>query len=498
MSQPAVVQRYGSFVRGALQLALPMEALREVVPCPRPMALPSDAPGLIGGIDLRGVVVPVLDLQRLLGVEAAASERPCVIVMVHEGTILGLLADSVGSVFAAEPSRLAQVRTSGTLPLLFSACLQVDDAQRVSVLDPAALAALPQLPRVCDPEPGRQMQHGEATPDADAADAAVAAAGTTAVPMMLVRCGAITLAIDAIAVHCTLANPVLRDSVLARGACRGVLDHGGEEVPALDLLALCGIGPQAPAASRQAFVMRLGGGSVAFLVDAVLDIVPTTAADVMALPAFALPRPQLFAGVLPASLVPGMEPAAQPGMAAPCLLLHSAALCADDEVQALASLRSTADAKGGRAGAAGAASPERTMLTYDLDVEIATPLEQVSEILPYAPATSVLGHGGPVMGVMVNRGRSIPVLSLGQLHAASDWAPGPSASVLVVESGDDLVGFAVAGLKAIEPSAWQPTLQHGGLSGGSRPMALVGEGAQQRMLPVLDLRQLAQGLRQAA
>ena len=138
------------------------------------------------------------------------------------------------------------------------------------------------------------------------------------------------------------------------------------------------------------------------------------------------------------------------------------------------------------------------MLTYDLDVEIATPLEQVSEILPYAPATSVLRHGGPVLGVMVNRGRSIPVLSLGQLHSASDWAPGPSASVLVVESGDDLVGFAVAGLKAIEPSAWQPTLQHGGLSGGSRPMALVGEGARQRMLPVLDLQQLAQGLRQAA
>lgn len=76
MSDPAVAPRYGSFVRGALQLALPMEALREVVPGAQWIALPSQAPGLVGGIDLRGVVVPVLDLQRLLGQDAGVAERP--------------------------------------------------------------------------------------------------------------------------------------------------------------------------------------------------------------------------------------------------------------------------------------------------------------------------------------------------------------------------------------------------------------------------------------
>jgi len=489
LSDGAVAQRYGSFVRGALQLALPMEALREVVPCARLIALPSQAAGLVGGLDLRGVVVPVLDLQRLLGQDAHTGERPCVIVMVHDGELMGLLADGVGSIFAAEAAQLAPVRSAG--PLLFSGCLQAEGEQRICVLDPAALAALPQLPRVRDPEPGRQML------DADAAGAQAAAAPGAAavVPVLLVRCAGVVLAIDAMAVHCTLANPVLRDSVLARGACRGVLDHGGAELPALDLLALCGIGSLEPADGRQAFVVRRGGGSVAFLVDAVLDIVPTTAADVVALPAFALPRPQLFAGVLPASLVPGAPPETRPGEAAPCLLLNGAALGDDPEVQALAGLRSPApDA----AAAAAQAAATHTLLTYDLDVEMATPLEQVSEILPYAPATSVLGAHGPVLGVMVLRGRSIPVLSLGRLHAGSAWEPGPGARVLVVESGQDLVGFAVSGLRAIEPSPWRLTLQHGGLRGGAHPLALVGEGAQQRMLPVLDLQQLAQGLRQAA
>jgi purine-binding chemotaxis protein CheW len=488
------LQRYGSFVLGELHLALPMEALREVVPCGPLIALPSRAAGVLGGIDLRGVVVPVLDLRQLLGHDVHSSERPCVIVMVHDGDILGLLADRVSGVFAAEAACLASVSAAGDQPLLFSGCLQQDDGSRISVLAPGVLAQLPQVPRVRDPEPGRQMLDSD-TPEAGPS---VVASCDAVVPMMLVRCGGITLAIDAIAVHCTLSDPRLRDSVLAHGACRGVLDYAGAEVPALDLLALCGIGGLGVAVSRQAFVIKLDAGLVAFLVDAVLDIVPTTSADVIALPAFALPRSQLFAGVLPASLLPGVTGDAPAASMAPCLLLDSAALRADEEVLALASVSQADAAAGAAAAKPSTAATTRTLLTYDLDVEMATPLEQISEILPYAPATSIFADGGPKLGVMVNRGRSIPVLCLGQLHSGRAGARTPSASVLVVESEGELVGFLVDGLKAIEPSLWQPELQHACLSGGGQRLALVGAGSCERMLPMLDLRQLAQGLRRAA
>jgi purine-binding chemotaxis protein CheW len=491
----AAPQRYGSFVLGDLHLALPMEALREVVPCDRLIALPCNALGVVGGIDLRGVVVPVLDLRLLLGHEVRAAQRPCVIVMVHQGDMLGLLADAVSGVFAAEPSRLTRVSAAGAQPLLFDGCLHVDDGDRVSVLVPAALAQLPQVPRVRDPEPRRQMLDSETSL---LGPAIVAHGADVVVPMMLVRCGQMALGIDAIAVHCTLSDPHVRDSVLAHGACRGVLDYAATEVPALDLLALCGIGSLAATGPRQAFVIKLDGGMVAFLVDAVMDIVPTTAADVIALPAFTLPRPQLFAGVLPASLLLGAKTQAQQGSVAPCLLLDSASLRLDNEVLALASVGSQVTAGGPPAGRADAVGTERTMLTYDLDVETATPLDQVSEILPYAPASSIFPEDNPMLGVMVNRGRSIPVICLGRLHAGQALARTASASVLVVESEGELVGFVVAGLKAIEPSLWQPELQHAGMAGGSRRLALVGDGLHERMLPVLDLQQLAQGLRQAA
>ncbi len=57
-----------------------------------------------------------------------------------------------------------------------------------------------------DPEPGRNML------DSDTPGSGLAAATScgAVVPMMLVRCGGIALAIDAIAVHCTLSDQRLR------------------------------------------------------------------------------------------------------------------------------------------------------------------------------------------------------------------------------------------------------------------------------------------------
>ena len=82
---------FGGLRIGGLQLALPMSALREVVPCGRLERLPARAEGLLGAIDLRGVLVPVLDLRPLIGLAADPLDWPCVVLVIHDGLILGLL-----------------------------------------------------------------------------------------------------------------------------------------------------------------------------------------------------------------------------------------------------------------------------------------------------------------------------------------------------------------------------------------------------------------------
>ena len=149
--------RYGGFALGAMELALPMSALREVVPLSQLSPLPCRADGVVGGIDLRGVVIPVLDLNVLLGKVAAEAAYPCVIIMVHRERLLGLLADGITGIFTIEPDRLHDITLAGdALPLFCGSVRRLDTDALVSVLSPDALTSVPGVPMVADPEPGRQ------------------------------------------------------------------------------------------------------------------------------------------------------------------------------------------------------------------------------------------------------------------------------------------------------------------------------------------------------
>ena len=82
---------FGGLRIGGLQLALPMSALREVVPCGRLERLPARAEGLLGAIDLRGVLVPVLDLRPLIGLGPEAAP-----MVGASGMLFGLAGVLIG------------------------------------------------------------------------------------------------------------------------------------------------------------------------------------------------------------------------------------------------------------------------------------------------------------------------------------------------------------------------------------------------------------------
>ena len=500
----AAAGAYGGFALGTLQLALPMAALREVLPCSELADLPCPAPCVIGGLALRGTTLPVVDLRLLLGRASPAITFPTVIVMAHGGRLLGLLADSVTGVFEAEPGSFRRALVADATASIYEGGVQRADAHTlVSVLSPAALAALHQVPMAAD-DAACAGSAGPASPDA--LDSAMG------VPMMLMHCGAQSLAVPAMLVRATLSHPEIHASALARGDCLGTLTHNGTEVPVVDLLALCGLGVLDRSASMQAFLIALAAGQVAFVVSDVVDIVRAQPGDIVRLPRFALPRPELFAGALPTVALP-TELAARAGADVnQFLVIDGDALQSNADVVCLsqANTRSETDENGvsgarvdaiGALAAMTAAPGRRSMITYHLAGEKATPLSQVTEILSYAavrPAGAAAAH---VLGFVINRGRSIPVLCLAQLAGLADGADAEPRNVLVVESHGERVGFAVSSLKSIEQADWEPELPDfdarvgpGQTRARGRGLVLVGSGDAERMLPVLDLDRIVGGL----
>lgn len=506
---------FGGFELGGMHLALPMAALREVLPFEKGRPLPSPTRCMIGGIDMRGVVIPVVDLRIVLGLPTPVIDLPCVIIMLHEGKVLGLLAEKVTGIFAAAPGGVHQVSVDDRIAAIFRGGVgRADNGQLVSLLAPAALAALPQVPMVNDPEPARQRVP-------EPGDAGEREEDSRSAPMLLVRCGRVPLAIEAMAVHATLSRPEVQPSVLARGHCKGVIAYAGMKVPAVDLLAMCGLGAIESGVETQAFVMLLPQGYVAFLVNDVLDVVRTGHGGLMQVPGFALPVKGLFAGAIAASALPA-ELTARSGMEAnQFLVIDSQALRGMEAVEDLArantplvalrtgpqksqgALPAREDAASHGTTEAGPGKALRDLITYDLLTETATPLAQIVEILPHSPGIKAFQGGQAMMGLLVHRGRSLPVFCLCTLTSAPEPAVNSESSVLIVDVDGERVGFSVPRLRSIEPSSWEPQLSHNGMAPGqSRAMKLAMVGGSRagegRMLPLLDLQALASDLLQDA
>jgi purine-binding chemotaxis protein CheW len=110
MSPPPSVVNLACFTIGESTYALEVECLREVVRIAEITPLPN-APELIEGvIDLRGHLIPVLDLARVLGSgKASADHRARVAVLDFSGLVFGLWVDAATEVLALDASRLEDV-----------------------------------------------------------------------------------------------------------------------------------------------------------------------------------------------------------------------------------------------------------------------------------------------------------------------------------------------------------------------------------------------------
>jgi purine-binding chemotaxis protein CheW len=97
------------FVVGEVTLAIDVQQVREVARCPVVTPLPK-APGLIEGvIDLRGRVIPVVDLGRaLLGKPIGDDPLARVAVLEAEGLVFGLRVGAIADVLSLEAAALEE------------------------------------------------------------------------------------------------------------------------------------------------------------------------------------------------------------------------------------------------------------------------------------------------------------------------------------------------------------------------------------------------------
>ncbi len=110
--------QYLTFSLGGDQFGVSIERVREILEYAEPTVVPMMPPFLRGVINLRGAVVPIVDLQSRFGRGATSvARRSCFVIteVEHDGAFhpLGILVDAVNEVIAVDRGALEAKPTFG-------------------------------------------------------------------------------------------------------------------------------------------------------------------------------------------------------------------------------------------------------------------------------------------------------------------------------------------------------------------------------------------------
>ncbi|MBV6796163.1 chemotaxis protein CheW [Xanthomonas euvesicatoria] len=111
-------QQYLTFLLGREMFGLGILSIKEIIQYRVPTDVPTMPPALRGVINLRGAVVPVVDLQQRFGRNASAiTKRSCIVIVeiahgqLHQ--VLGLLVDAVSEVLEIAPADIVDTPSFG-------------------------------------------------------------------------------------------------------------------------------------------------------------------------------------------------------------------------------------------------------------------------------------------------------------------------------------------------------------------------------------------------
>lgn len=478
-------RRYGIFSVGDSLLALDIDCLREVVPCPALTIMPGRHPALQGCFNLRGVLVPVLDLRVLMSSGSESAGLHNVVIVATRNRLLGLLASDVRHVVECEAQKIGDSDAGHIIAGGFT--LEGDD-RPVSVIDAERLCDLPGIPST-----GSRGEGGRTTADAEAEESGR--------HLMLMASGGVPLAIDATVVHTIILNPVIEDSPMKSGYCLGIIRYQNLRIPVIKLLGALGL-EHVNAPPRQAFIIRYAEGFIAFTIEDIYDVVKLKRYRPLPVPEQSFKTPSCFTGVVPIEDMPPDTMAIQQCPQGQFLLIaheHIQQKKSFIDIARMALPDKESQGDGLLAGHETGKGNTTQVLTIDVNGEVACPVVQVVQILPWSEKKMLLGLGCDQAGLVVSRDQAIPTYCLSALLGVPLSPISDTASILVIETEHGVIGFSVPRLITIDHGRLIPDadkVDHP-LTGALYAQAIRGHvviqsGTSSRLLAMLDLVKLAE------
>jgi purine-binding chemotaxis protein CheW len=408
------LQMFASFSLGTTELAISVTSLQEVVNLPEKITQVPLAPSyLMGLFNLRGVVIPIVDVARLLGLESDKNANNKKIAIVSSDKVrIGLLFDGTSEILNVQDQDISPFEDTGDKKSVIRSVLKLNGGDRlVEVIDPLSLIQIENMPAILD-----QSRHQLVE---------VSRKKSKRCQCITFHSGALEFGLEISAIREIIRVPEIKRSVLAVDYCIGMVNLRGSIIPILDFQKFLKIEREKTSDrdSERIVVLKLKNVQVGFLVDSVDSIVTFFEEEVLPIPLFKQEKIEMMRGMLPHRETTNV------------IFLNDEKILSDDEILEITRGHNSLYGKneGQDQEAKKRASDRKPYMSFKLDHLLSTRLSAIDEI---AKVNEELMHppGYPsyVIGMMKMRGEVVTIIDLRSYYGMKPVVDPMNSRLLVV------------------------------------------------------------------
>ncbi|PXW98011.1 purine-binding chemotaxis protein CheW [Sphaerotilus hippei] len=282
--------QFVTFALAGEMFAVPMGPVQEIIRVPVVAQLPLAPDTLDGLANLRGRVLPLINLRRLFGCEARDNDDATRAVVINLGQPLGFVVDRVASVVSVEPGQIEPASSISSVVAadFITGVIRQDqdrnDQRLLLVLDFARLIEQ-EFSQVAQRGDSRRLEMGEVHGTADGADDDEDHAGSEELRLVSFAVAEQEYAVDIAHVHEIVQLPE-RITALPNtaGHVLGVISLRQRLLPLVSLRSMFGLPVLHAQEQHRIVVIALPGGSqVGLVTDSVKEVlsVPRALAEPM-------------------------------------------------------------------------------------------------------------------------------------------------------------------------------------------------------------------------
>jgi purine-binding chemotaxis protein CheW len=277
-SEPQRHMSFVSFDLGQQEYALPLEAVREIIPLPEQVSeVARSETAVLGVVTLRDRLLPLVSLRALLGLprDAHREQRGKVVVLSMGRGAVGMVADRTREILRVDPGLIdpaPALLTRGAGDAEITSICRLDHGKRlVAVLSPDRLFRSDLVRRVLS----------EQSQQDDASQSQTDGSAMAEEQFIIFRLGHQEYGLPIAAVD-EIARPPDRVTRLPKAPAfiDGVMNLRGSVVPIVDLRRRFELTSTEPGSAQRILVLAIAGVRTGFMVDGVSEVIKVPAAAI--------------------------------------------------------------------------------------------------------------------------------------------------------------------------------------------------------------------------